>query len=31
MHLPLADRFQGRPWEGLGKAVGSSIVVLEVR
>ncbi len=31
VHLPLAPRFQARPWEGLGRAVGSRVDVLEVR
>lgn len=31
LHLPLAPRFQDRPWEGLGKAVGSSVEVVETR
>ncbi len=31
VHLPLSPRFQARPWEGLGRAVGSRVEVLEVR
>jgi hypothetical protein len=31
VHLPLAPQFQARPWEGVGRAVGSRVEVLEVR